>query len=163
MAPKTPILRLIMNNYVKFEFCNISKLHAFSNARNLLFDMLTKPAPEAYFVKSGMLGSPEFGYRPTHSSHQEGYLGEFGPPPGGSKRSSKAPSASSPQAPIAIPRRGLRLQRNVTVSHGHELNSTQALPDQEPDQLVHIFHIVSENRQLTCEREIRAFGKIAQF
>ena len=41
--------------------------------------MLTKPAPGAYFVKRGMTGSSEFGYRPTHSSHQEGYLGQVWP------------------------------------------------------------------------------------
>ena len=73
-APKTLILRPIMTNYVKFAVCNLSTLQAFLKSQNLLFDMLTKHAPGAYFVKGGMTGSSEFGYCPTYSSHRGGYL-----------------------------------------------------------------------------------------
>jgi len=79
MAPKTLILRPIMTNYVKFAVCNLSTLQAFLKSQNLLFDMLTKHAPGAYFVKGGMTGSSEFGYRPTYPSHQEGYLERIRP------------------------------------------------------------------------------------
>jgi hypothetical protein len=82
MAPKALILRPITPNYVKFAVCNLSTLQDFLKSQNLLFDMLTKPAPEAYFMKSGMTDPSEFGYRPTHSSHQGGYLWRVRPASG---------------------------------------------------------------------------------
>jgi len=82
MAPKALILRPIITNYVKFAVCNLSTLKAFLTSQNLLFDMLTKPAPGAYFAKGGMTGPSEFGYLPTYSSHQEGYFGRIWPASG---------------------------------------------------------------------------------